>query len=69
MSLRLCTCFALIATSALSAQRAEIVVTGARVYTVDNHRPVVEAFAVKDGKILFAGSEREAMALQRSSGR
>jgi len=43
---------------------AELIVTNARVYTVDDTRPVVEAFAVRDGRFLFAGSAREAMALR-----
>jgi predicted amidohydrolase YtcJ len=43
---------------------ADLLVTNARIYTVDDTRPVVSAMAVKDGKILFIGSEREAMALR-----
>jgi predicted amidohydrolase YtcJ len=43
---------------------ADLLVTNARIYTVDDTRPVVSALAVKDGKILFTGSEREAMALR-----
>jgi predicted amidohydrolase YtcJ len=43
---------------------ADVVVTNARIYTVDEMRPVVAAMAVRDGKVLFTGSEREAMALR-----
>ena len=43
---------------------ADLVVTNARIYPVDDARPVVQALAVRDGKILFTGSAREAMALR-----
>jgi predicted amidohydrolase YtcJ len=43
---------------------ADLVVTNARIYTVDDARPVVQAMAVRGGKILFTGSAREAMALR-----
>jgi predicted amidohydrolase YtcJ len=43
---------------------ADLIVTAQHIYTVDAARPVVRAFAVKDGRILFAGSVREAMALK-----
>jgi len=43
---------------------ADLVVTNARIYTVDDARPVVTAMAVRDGKVLFTGSQREAMALR-----
>jgi predicted amidohydrolase YtcJ len=52
------------------AQRpADLVVTNARIYTVDDARPVVAAMAVRDGKVLFTGSAREAMALRGASTR
>jgi predicted amidohydrolase YtcJ len=44
--------------------RADLIVTNARIYTVDEDRPIVEAFAVSQGRIEFAGSAREAMALR-----
>ncbi|MHB0947905.1 MAG: amidohydrolase [Gemmatimonadaceae bacterium] len=43
---------------------AELIVTNARIYTMDESRPVVEALAVRGGRILFAGSGGEAMALR-----
>lgn len=43
---------------------ADLIVTGARIYTVDPTRPVVPALAVRDGRIAFAGSVRGAMALR-----
>ena len=57
--------------SALASQQrpaanapADLIVSNARIYTVDAARPVVEALAVRNGRIVFAGSEREAAALR-----
>jgi len=47
----------------LTLQQADLVVTNARIYTSDVNRPVVEAFAVRDGRIAFVGSNRGALAL------
>jgi predicted amidohydrolase YtcJ len=41
---------------------ADVVVTDARVYTVDAARPLAQAFAVKDGRFVFVGSAAEAQA-------
>jgi predicted amidohydrolase YtcJ len=63
---------ALLAPLALGAQTrtpADLIVTNARIYTVDEARPRAQALAVKDGRFLFAGSEREAMALRGPSTR
>ncbi len=46
------------------APAADLIVTAQHIYTVDPNRPSVRAFAVRDGRIAFAGSEREAMALK-----
>ena len=43
---------------------AELIVSNARIYTVDPSRPIVEALAVRGGRIVFAGSEREAAAFR-----
>jgi predicted amidohydrolase YtcJ len=43
---------------------ADLIVTNARIYTVDDSRPVVSAMAIRDGRVLFTGSAREAMALR-----
>ena len=43
---------------------ADLIVTNARVYTADDARPLVEAFAVRDGRIAFVGSQREAAVLK-----
>jgi predicted amidohydrolase YtcJ len=42
---------------ALEAQQpvADLIVTNARIYTVDPNRPVVDAMAIRDGRILAAG--------------
>jgi hypothetical protein len=54
------------ATLPLAAQQppADLIVTNARIYTVDDSRPVVEAFAVRDGRVAFVGNARGALSLQ-----
>jgi len=39
---------------------ADMVIRGGSIYTMDEKNPQVEAVAVKDGRILFVGSEEEA---------
>lgn len=46
-----------------NAPPADLVVVNARVYTADDARPLADAFAVRDGRIAFVGSSREARAL------
>ena len=53
----------------LFAQRAtppsaDLIVTNARIYTVDDSHPFVSALAVRDGRVQFVGSVREAMLLR-----
>jgi predicted amidohydrolase YtcJ len=53
----------------LAAQRpapapADLIVTNARIYTVDDAHPLVSALTVRDGRIQFVGSEREALSLR-----
>jgi len=55
---------ALAAQAAPTPPRADLIVTGAHVYTVDPARPVVQAFAARDGRIVFVGSTAEAMTLR-----
>ncbi len=55
--------------AAQPARPADLVVTNARIYTVDDARPVVSAMAVRDGVVLFTGSAREALALRGSGTR
>lgn len=49
----------------LAAQQppADLIVTNARIYTVDTNRPLAEAMAIREGRILFVGSNRGAEAL------
>ena len=42
---------------------ADLVITGARIYTVDPNRPTAEAVAVRGGKVVFVGNLRGAQAL------
>ncbi len=44
-------------------QPADLVALNGRIYTADGARPVVQAIAVRDGRIVFAGDERGARAL------
>ncbi len=49
--------------------RADLIVTGARIYTVDPTRPMATALAVRDGRVLLVGSTRGALALRGPSTR
>jgi len=60
--------------SSLAAQRAattsaDLIVTHARIYTVDDTRPFVSAMAIQGGKVQFVGSEREALQLRGANTR
>ena len=62
----------LAAATPLLAQRAappsaDLIVTNAKIYTVDDNHPFVSAMAVRDGRIQFVGSEREALLLKGAS--
>ncbi|HEX9564873.1 MAG TPA: amidohydrolase [Gemmatimonadaceae bacterium] len=48
----------------LGAQSADLIVTNARIYTVDENRPMVEAMAIRDGRVVFTGPARGAMTLR-----
>jgi len=50
-------------------QVADLIVVNARVHTVDDGRPMVSAFAVKDGRFMLAGSDTEIRALAGPSTR
>ena len=43
---------------------ADLIVHNARIYTVDEGRPVAEAMAVRGGRVAFVGSERGALVLR-----
>lgn len=48
---------------------ADLIVTNARVYTADEARPLAEAFAIRDGRVVFVGSKSEADVLKGASTR
>ena len=48
---------------------ADLIVTNARIYTADDSRPLVEAFAVRGNRIVFTGSAREAATLKGAATR
>ncbi|MGQ0643242.1 MAG: amidohydrolase [Gemmatimonadaceae bacterium] len=48
---------------------ADLIVTNARIYTVDASRPFVEAMVVANGRVLFTGPARAAMTYRTSSTR
>jgi predicted amidohydrolase YtcJ len=50
-------------------ERADLIVINARIYTVDNAKPIASALAVKDGRIVFVGSDSEARVLGGNSTR
>jgi hypothetical protein len=52
------------AVSRAQQQPAELIVTNARIYTVDERRPFGEAMAIAGGRVRFVGSERGALALK-----
>ena len=56
--------FAASALAAQAARPADLIITHARIYTVDDSHPFVSALAVRDGRVAFVGSEREAMVLR-----
>lgn len=59
------------APTAMSASRtpADLVVLNARIYTADGMRPVVDALAVRDGRVVFVGDRTGAQALVGSATR
>jgi len=70
----ICAAATLIGAPRLPAQRtapppADLIVTHARIYTVDDSHPFVSAMAVRDGRVQFVGSEREALLLRGASTR
>ena len=50
--------------AAPSQAPADLIVTNARIYTVDDSRPVVEALAVRGGRVAFVGNARGALSLK-----
>ncbi|HEX6573989.1 MAG TPA: amidohydrolase [Gemmatimonadaceae bacterium] len=52
-----------------AAAKADLIVVNGNVYTVDDARPRASAFAVRNGRIVFVGSDREARFLAGPSTR
>jgi predicted amidohydrolase YtcJ len=52
---------------AQAPQPADLIVTNARIYTVDDTHPIAEAMAIKGGRIIFVGPTRGALALKGSA--
>ncbi len=53
--------------SIAGAQAPDLIVTNARIYTVDQNRPVVDAMAIRDGKIVATGPARLVTAMKGPS--
>jgi predicted amidohydrolase YtcJ len=51
------------------AGAADLIVTNARIYTVDAGRPIAEAMAIRGGRVQFVGSARGALALRTAQTR
>jgi predicted amidohydrolase YtcJ len=62
----LCAALVLVLSGALAAQQqtADLIITNARVYTVDDRRPFGQAMAIGGGRVRFVGSDRGALALR-----
>jgi predicted amidohydrolase YtcJ len=50
----------LVAPALRAQQPADLIVTNAHIYTVDENRPLAEAMAIRDGRVVFVGSARGA---------
>lgn len=64
MRLLLLLCGLWSATLFAATPSADLIVRNARIHTVDGARPLAAAMAVRAGRIVFVGSEREALALR-----
>ena len=60
---------ALAAAQPQQQQPADLIVTNARIYTVDDARPLADAMTVRGGKVQFVGSALNAMTLRGPSTR
>ena len=52
-------CLLLASGCSAKKESADLLIRGGTIYTVNEARPIVEAVAVKDGKVLYAGGEEE----------
>src|SRR5574338_120110 len=53
--------FALVAPCVARSQSADVIITNARIYTVDENRPVVDAMAIREGRVVATGPQRGVM--------
>ena len=60
---------AMLAAQQPAQQPADLIITNARIYTVDESHPLAEAMAVRGGKVQFVGSTNRALALRGASTR
>ena len=58
----LCVCGASVGGGQAAPAPADLIVTNARIHTVDDSRPFAEAMAIRGGRVLFVGSSRGALA-------
>ncbi|MBK8060938.1 MAG: amidohydrolase [Gemmatimonadetes bacterium] len=56
-----------VAAPTVRAQAPDLIVTNARIYTVDQNRPVVDAMAIRGGRIVATGPARLITAMKGSS--
>ena len=61
-------CLALLCSAiVLHAQSPDLIVTNARIYTVDGNRPVVDAMSIRDGKVVATGPAQLILASKGAS--
>lgn len=58
-----------VATRGTAQQSADLIVTNARICTVDENRPMVEAMAIRGGRVMATGPQRAMMTLRRANTR
>ncbi len=64
-----CILFLLLTACASKQEPADLIITGGRIYTVNDQQPFVDGVAVRNGKIVFVGTEEGARAFEGSSTR
>jgi len=62
-------CAGVLSAHAPAPEPADLIVTADRIYTVDPTHPVVGAVAIRAGKVVFAGSEQQALVFKGSATR
>ena len=63
-ALRAALCTSVPVVASAQQQAADLIVTNARIYTVDERRPFGDAMAIAGGRVRFVGSQRGALALK-----